>query len=141
MDTARKLAEAAAYYDQEKLAIKAMGIWNDSFKLRVLAEAAGKFRVSQRGLRQALVERGESKHYWTQHELFKTQPDPDIDPILEDMRARIAKGHQFGVTLSGNRLTLRWTGADNRSVDAHMVILHVSDYTSPPTPEDEEMDK
>lgn len=58
------------------------------------------------------------------HDIYKTLPYPGVDEILEEMRTKIAK--EFGVTLTGNRLTVRWW-IDEKLVDVHMAILSVDD--------------
>ncbi len=58
-------------------------------------------------------------------ELFEMYHPPKAEAILEELRKRIAT--VAGVTLSGNRLTVRWNNEDNEIVHVHSVILHVED--------------
>jgi hypothetical protein len=57
-------------------------------------------------------------------DIYGTGPDFRVDPILEELRAMIADKTGAGVTLNGNRLTVRWYRG-KRLVDVHMVILEV----------------
>ena len=57
-------------------------------------------------------------------EIFSIKTNKRQAAILEEMRKRIAK--EFGVTLQGNRLTVRWY-VDDEPVDVHMVILSIFD--------------
>lgn len=69
--------------------------------------------------------------------------------VLEEMRAGIAGGKRFGVTLMGNRLTLRFDMPED-TVDArygrkpmmqvHMVILETGDPLWDPDGDDEDPD-
>lgn len=52
--------------------------------------------------------------------------------ILEEMRSKIAK--TFGVTLTGNRLTLRWRNSLNE--DLNQVHMIISDVTGPSIPDE-----
>ena len=56
-------------------------------------------------------------------EIYKAHTTEREAEMLEFMRSEIAK--KFGVTLIGNRLTLRWTMPDGEYADAHMVIINV----------------
>jgi len=51
--------------------------------------------------------------------LYDINLSKEADGQLEEMRKKIAK--EFGVTLKGNRLTLRWN-VEDQLVDVHMVI-------------------
>lgn len=55
--------------------------------------------------------------------LYKMKHEPEVEEILEEMRKKIS--HEFGVTLVGNRLTVRWT-KDGQLVDCHMIIENVT---------------
>jgi hypothetical protein len=55
--------------------------------------------------------------------IYKMKHESQVAAILEEMRKRCAK--EFGVTLVGNRLTLRW-GAGAKLIEAHMIIEHVN---------------
>jgi hypothetical protein len=55
--------------------------------------------------------------------LTKIQTDPDVDRVLTDLRHRLAGN--FGITLIGNRLTLRWN-LDGQLVDARMIVESVT---------------
>ena len=55
-------------------------------------------------------------------EIYKCQITTEEEALLEVMRSRI--GRDLGVTLNGNRLTLRWY-QEGKLVDVHAVILRV----------------
>jgi len=57
-------------------------------------------------------------------DLYHMKPHPDICKVLEEMRDLISKAGP-GVTLTGNRLTVRFY-VDKQLVDAHMVIIEVT---------------
>ena len=57
-----------------------------------------------------------------------------VAPILENMRKKCAE--QFGVTLVGNRLTLRCYHEGNL-VSVHMIIENVEDGQDPQEEEDQ----
>ena len=59
--------------------------------------------------------------------LYEMEYPAGVKPVLEGMRKNIAK--TMGVTLTGNRLTVRFT-QDDKNVDIHMIIASVT------TPED-----
>jgi len=63
---------------------------------------------------------------------FPTLPG-DSKATLEEMRKIIATDTPMGITLTGNRLTLRFGGKKMKTV--HMVILEVDD--GEPEPEEE----
>ncbi len=69
-----------------------------------------------------------------QHDLYQMPYPDDVAPILEEMRQNIADRKPMGVTLVGNRLTLRWNrkvrGKQPEGVDVHMVILYVQNEES-----------
>lgn len=55
---------------------------------------------------------------------YKMQSIPIIDTALEKMRQKAAK--EFGATLSGNRLTLRWLDdALNCAVEVKMIVAEI----------------
>jgi hypothetical protein len=54
--------------------------------------------------------------------LYKMSYEPEVADVLEEMRKKVAS--QFGVTLVGNRLTLRWT-KDGQTVSVHAIIAEV----------------
>lgn len=70
-----------------------------------------------------------------QHHVFHTLLDPNIDTITEQLRVHITKT-PCGVTLSGNRLTVRWYDDKGNLVSVHMVILEVNDGKPDPEFED-----
>lgn len=55
-------------------------------------------------------------------EVYRTFVSNDQDAILEDLRDQIAQN--AGVTLTGNRLTIRWSRG-GKLVQVHCVILQV----------------
>lgn len=73
----------------------------------------------------------------THRDVFETKKDNFIDEIVEDMRQRIADRQPFGVTVSGNRLTMRWNDKNNLLRQAHMVIVCVETEFEPNEEEDE----
>lgn len=65
--------------------------------------------------------------------IYEMEHTPEVERVLEEMRTRLAK--QFGVTVTGNRCTVRWN-MDGQLVDVHMIIENVT------TPEEgEEQDE
>lgn len=56
-------------------------------------------------------------------DIYEMQHQPDVEQVIEDMRKGLA--HRFGVTVSGNRCTLRWY-MDSHLVQVHMVITDVT---------------
>lgn len=54
--------------------------------------------------------------------IYEMKHSPEVEKVLEDMRKLIGK--EFGVTLVGNRLTLRWY-VDKQLVSVHMIIEEV----------------
>lgn len=72
------------------------------------------------------------------HDIYEMHHPPEVQGVLNEMRDRISKGTGFGVTLVGNRFTVRWSdrlGAELKQV--HMLILEVDDSL----PEEEEIEK
>lgn len=67
------------------------------------------------------------------HDVYEIQPDQNVDPLLEQMRDRISQA--AGVTLAGNRLTVRWRDRGYLR-EVHMVILEVDDGEEVPQSED-----
>lgn len=55
--------------------------------------------------------------------IYKCKMDSDEEKVLEELRSKIAG--VAGVTLMGNRLTVRWY-QDDQIVDVHMIIASVS---------------
>ena len=55
--------------------------------------------------------------------VYEMTPDPDVEALLYQMRKGLAP--QFGVTVTGNRCTLRWY-EDGVLVDVHMIIESVT---------------
>ena len=51
-------------------------------------------------------------------------PTP-VANVLEDLRGKIAA--LMGITLYGNRLTMRWTNSDGRLVQVSTIIVSVDD--------------
>jgi hypothetical protein len=66
------------------------------------------------------------------HDIYQMKQHPVTDRVLEEMRQNIADGRVMGVTLQGNRLTVRW-GESLKQV--HMVIIEVED--GDPDPHDQ----
>ena len=66
--------------------------------------------------------------------LYKTLPDAEVDRVLEVLRQKISQ--VAGVTLNGNRLTVRWN-MDGELVDVHMIVESVTT----PTESSEHMEK
>ena len=89
--------------------------------------------------------RADWREGWGDAEHEETQPDPVCDlyqlmdvgsiyasdehkracAVLEGLQHQVSRG-QPGCTVSGNRLTVRWTDDSGRLVDVHAVILSVS---------------
>lgn len=63
--------------------------------------------------------------------LYKMNYEPEVAEVLEAMRSIIA--NNFGVTLTGNRLTLRWNH-NGHLVHAHMIIEEVRTPTESQPP-------
>lgn len=55
--------------------------------------------------------------------VYKMEHPPEVKEVLEEMRTKMSK--QFGITLVGNRCTVRWN-MGNHLVDVHMIIENVS---------------
>ena len=55
--------------------------------------------------------------------IYNMKLESSVSDVLEDMRKKMA--NDFGVTLIGNRLTVRWMLKDEL-VDVHMVITEVT---------------
>ena len=55
--------------------------------------------------------------------IYNMKHETAVSDVLEDMRKKMA--NDFGVTLTGNRLTVRWMLKDEL-VDVHMVITEVT---------------
>jgi hypothetical protein len=49
--------------------------------------------------------------------------EPEVAKVLDGMRLKMAE--VFGVTVTGNRCTVRWT-MDGQLVDVHMIIENVT---------------
>lgn len=64
--------------------------------------------------------------------IYKCRMDSDEAKVLEELRSKIAD--VAGVTLTGNRLTVRWH-KDGQLVNVHMLIERVS------TPEEVKRDR
>ncbi len=56
-------------------------------------------------------------------DLYEMEHPQPVAETLEEMREKL--GEWFGVTLQGNRLTLRWN-KDGHLVDVHAVIVSVT---------------
>jgi len=71
------------------------------------------------------------------HDIYRMKHEAVVEEILESLRQRIAHDAGCGVTLSGNRLTVRWYLPRDKKhlVQVHMVILEVEDGQ----PEEEEI--
>lgn len=53
----------------------------------------------------------------------------DLDiakPILQELWKKIADAKLFGITMKGNRVTLRWNNEDDILVDVHMIVESVT---------------
>ena len=55
--------------------------------------------------------------------IYETTNEPQVEFILNQMRNKLAK--QFGVTITGNRCTVRWQQSGHL-VDVHMIIESVT---------------
>lgn len=55
--------------------------------------------------------------------LYEMEHKPEVAEVLEAMRQKMAK--VFGVTVTGNRCTVRWT-MNEQLVDVHMIIENVT---------------
>jgi hypothetical protein len=64
--------------------------------------------------------------------LYAMTHTPAVARTLEAMRDKLAK--EFGVTVTGNRCTLRWY-AEDKLVDVHMIIENVTTPEEALTPE------
>jgi hypothetical protein len=62
------------------------------------------------------------------HHLFEIEYPPGVKQVLETMRSRLTK--EMGVTIAGNRVTVRFTERGYRR-QVHMVILEVDDGMEP----------
>lgn len=61
-----------------------------------------------------------------EHPLYEMKyPTAKVGKILEALRLKIAK--EAGVTLVGNRLTVRWNMPDRKMAQVHMIIENVED--------------
>jgi Ni,Fe-hydrogenase III large subunit len=58
--------------------------------------------------------------------VYEMEHSKEVAYVLEQMRQKVGK--EFGVTLVGNRLTVRWN-MDGQLVDAHMIIESVTTPT------------
>lgn len=58
--------------------------------------------------------------------IYKANLEPEEAQVLEKLRKKIAEAGIAGVTLQGNRLTLRW---GNPLVDVHMIVESVTTPT------------
>ena len=69
-------------------------------------------------------------------DIYEIKPT-GVENILEDLRNMIGTKMGAGVTLTGNRLTIRWTPKmSKKMVQVHMVILEVDDGEREPEEED-----
>lgn len=55
--------------------------------------------------------------------VYEMEHNPKVAEVLERMRAKMAE--VFGVTVTGNRCTVRWN-MDGQLVDVHMIIENVT---------------
>jgi hypothetical protein len=71
-------------------------------------------------------------------DIYRTVPDARVDYVLEELREKISE--IAGVTLSGNRLTIRWypkwQKKHQKLVSVHMAILEVENDEPERVPED-----
>jgi hypothetical protein len=58
--------------------------------------------------------------------VYQMKHEPEVEKVLEAMRLKLAQ--EFGVTVTGNRCTVRWN-MDGQLVDVHMIIENVSTPT------------
>ena len=58
--------------------------------------------------------------------VYQMKHEPEVEKVLEAMRVKLAQ--EFGVTVTGNRCTVRWN-MDGQLVDVHMIIENVSTPT------------
>lgn len=58
--------------------------------------------------------------------IYEMEHSKEVAYVLEEMRQKVGK--EFGVTLVGNRLTVRWN-MDGQLVDVHMIIESVTTPT------------
>jgi hypothetical protein len=58
--------------------------------------------------------------------VYEMEHSKEVAYVLEQMRQKVGK--EFGVTLVGNRLTVRWN-MDGQLVDVHMIIESVTTPT------------
>lgn len=58
--------------------------------------------------------------------IYETVHEPEVERVLSSLSAKIGK--QCGITLQGNRLTVRWY-IDGELVDVHMLIENVTTVT------------
>lgn len=54
--------------------------------------------------------------------IYKMTHSEDVEEILEELRTKLSK--EFGVTINGNRCTVRWTQGGHL-VDVQMIIENV----------------
>lgn len=55
--------------------------------------------------------------------VYEMEHDPEVAEVLEAMRQKLSQ--VFGVTVTGNRCTIRWTMHD-QLVDVHMIVENVT---------------
>ncbi len=55
--------------------------------------------------------------------IYEMEHAPAVRRVLDEMRHRLAT--LFGVTVTGNRCTVRWS-MDGKLVDVHMIIENVT---------------
>ncbi len=60
--------------------------------------------------------------------LYKAVYTPRQALVLEHMSKKISEGTGFGITLQGNRVTLRWTMPGEKDlVEVHMIVESTRD--------------
>lgn len=55
--------------------------------------------------------------------IYQMTHEPQVEKTIEEMRLKLSK--EFGVTVVGNRCTVRWH-IDGQLVDVHMIIENVT---------------
>ena len=61
------------------------------------------------------------------HDIYEMDHAPEIEKVLDELRVKISNGGA-GVTISGNRLTVRWSDGQGKPLKhVHAVIIEVDD--------------
>lgn len=70
-----------------------------------------------------------------EHQIFEiTEQAPEVEEAFKEFKHRIALTG-MGLTMQGNRVTVRWYDKQKRLVDMHMIIVSVHDGNSDPEEE------